>query len=120
MALSRMQLAQQQHQRRCGPLLAAAAPGAAAAPAAADAAAAAHSDAAATAGAAVVEPQMSWPARTRGAGEPRAADAGQEVTVCGWVDRDRNLGGLCFFDVRDHTGLLQVSHWFSLAAAVFI
>lgn len=26
------------------------------------------------------------------------------MTVCGWVDRYRNLGGLLFLDIRDHTG----------------
>lgn len=29
---------------------------------------------------------------------------GSPVTVCGWVDRYRNLGGLLFLDIRDHTG----------------
>lgn len=51
---------------------------------------------------------MSWPSRSHGAGDVTEADVGQEVTVCGWVDRNRNLGGLGFMDVRDHTGLLQV------------
>jgi aspartyl-tRNA synthetase len=51
---------------------------------------------------------MSWPARSHGAGTVTEADVGQEITVCGWVDRNRNLGGLGFMDVRDHTGLLQV------------
>jgi hypothetical protein len=92
----------------------------AAAPAAAAAAAAAaepappppadlEPDADSAAGAAaVLEPGLSWPARTRGAGELRAADAGAEVTLCGWVDRARDLGGLLFLDVRDHTGVAQV------------
>jgi aspartyl-tRNA synthetase len=51
---------------------------------------------------------MSWPSRSHGAGDVTEADVGQEVTVCGWVDRNRNLGGLGFMDIRDHTGLLQV------------
>jgi aspartyl-tRNA synthetase len=55
---------------------------------------------------------MVWPSRTHGAGELREADvdalAGQEVTLCGWVDRNRDMGGLVFLDVRDHTGLMQV------------
>jgi aspartyl-tRNA synthetase len=34
---------------------------------------------------------------------------GQEVTLCGWVDGYRNFGGVLFLDVRDHTGLVQVS-----------
>ncbi len=51
---------------------------------------------------------MSWPARSHGAGDVTEADVGKEITVCGWVDRNRNLGGLGFMDIRDHTGLLQV------------
>ena len=51
---------------------------------------------------------MSWPSRSHGAGDVTEADVGREVTVCGWVDRNRNLGGLGFMDIRDHTGLLQV------------
>lgn len=57
---------------------------------------------------------MSWPARSHGAGDVSKADIGQEITVCGWVDRNRNLGGLGFMDIRDHTGLLQV-RWRGLA-----
>jgi aspartyl-tRNA synthetase len=30
------------------------------------------------------------------------------VVLCGWVDKYRNLGGLLFLDIRDHTGLVQV------------
>ncbi|KAI8466369.1 MAG: aspartyl-tRNA synthetase [Monoraphidium minutum] len=85
-------------------------PRAAAAAPAADAAPAAAQDAPADAAglSTLVDAQMTWPARSHGAGALREADAGQEVTVCGWVDRNRNMGGLCFLDVRDHTGLLQV------------
>ncbi|HVF39965.1 MAG TPA: aspartate--tRNA ligase [Gemmatimonadaceae bacterium] len=43
------------------------------------------------------------------AGAFRAADAGAQVTVAGWVHRVRNLGGLVFIDVRDRAGLLQLS-----------
>lgn len=55
-----------------------------------------------------LEGPMSWPARSHGAGEVTEADVGKDITVCGWVDRNRNLGGLGFLDIRDHTGLLQV------------
>ena len=43
------------------------------------------------------------------AGALRAADAGTETTVAGWVHRVRNLGGIVFLDLRDRAGLLQVS-----------
>jgi aspartyl-tRNA synthetase len=33
---------------------------------------------------------------------------GQAVTLCGWVDRRRDLGGLIFLWLRDHTGIVQV------------
>ena len=41
-------------------------------------------------------------------GTPRAADAGTPMTVFGWVDRRRDLGGLIFLDLRDRSGILQV------------
>ena len=33
---------------------------------------------------------------------------GQTVTLCGWADVARNLGGICFIDLRDHEGIVQV------------
>src|SRR5690606_37274293 len=33
---------------------------------------------------------------------------GQSVTLCGWADVARNLGGVCFIDLRDHQGIAQV------------
>ncbi len=47
--------------------------------------------------------------RTHTCGELRAADAGQEVSLAGWVHRRRDQGGLVFLDVRDRYGLTQVS-----------
>ena len=33
---------------------------------------------------------------------------GQTVTLCGWADVARNLGGVCFIDLRDHQGIVQI------------
>ncbi len=45
--------------------------------------------------------------RTIYCGQVRPGDIGREVTVCGWVQRARNLGGLIFIDLRDRTGIVQ-------------
>lgn len=39
----------------------------------------------------------------------RMEQAGETLSVCGWVQRRRNLGGLIFVDLRDRSGLLQLS-----------
>jgi len=41
-------------------------------------------------------------------GELNAAHLDQEVTLCGWVHRRRDHGGVIFIDLRDHRGLVQV------------
>ncbi|PXW33735.1 UNVERIFIED_CONTAM: aspartyl-tRNA synthetase [Williamsia faeni] len=46
--------------------------------------------------------------RTQFAGSLRAANAGQTVTLTGWVARRRDHGGVIFIDLRDSTGLAQV------------
>ena len=41
-------------------------------------------------------------------GEVTEALDGQPVTLCGWVDRRRDLGGLIFIGLRDNAGIVQV------------
>ena len=47
--------------------------------------------------------------RTNYCGELRIEDAGKEVTLFGWCQRQRDLGNLIFIDLRDRTGLVQLS-----------
>ncbi|GLC42021.1 hypothetical protein PLESTF_000111700 [Pleodorina starrii] len=56
----------------------------------------------------IISSQLTWPSRSHGCGAVTSAEIGSRVTICGWVDRNRDMGGVQFFDVRDHTGLLQV------------
>ncbi|MDB6163576.1 MAG: aspartyl-tRNA synthetase, partial [Xanthomonadaceae bacterium] len=46
--------------------------------------------------------------RTHFCGLIDAALIGQTVTLCGWADVARDLGGLCFIDLRDHEGIVQI------------
>ncbi|MGJ0638177.1 aspartate--tRNA ligase [Xenorhabdus bovienii] len=46
--------------------------------------------------------------RTNYCGQLSLAHEGQKVTLCGWVNRRRDLGGLIFIDMRDLEGIVQV------------
>ena len=46
--------------------------------------------------------------RTKTCGELRLSDAGSRVTLAGWVQRVRKMGGMTFLDLRDRYGLTQV------------
>ena len=46
--------------------------------------------------------------RTCRCGELSAANVGENVTVMGWVQKQRNKGGIIFVDLRDRAGILQV------------
>lgn len=46
--------------------------------------------------------------RTNTCGELRLADSGKDVTLAGWVQRLRKMGGMTFIDVRDRYGITQI------------
>lgn len=46
--------------------------------------------------------------RTNTCGELRVSDVGKEVTLAGWVQRSRKMGGMTFVDIRDRYGLTQI------------
>ena len=57
--------------------------------------------------------------RTKYCGEFRSSDIGQRVVVNGWVQRQRDLGGLIFIDLRDRTGVVQLAFDDATDKAIF-
>ena len=46
--------------------------------------------------------------RTHMCGEITKKDLDKNITVCGWVQRRRDLGGVIFIHLRDRTGIIQL------------
>ena len=47
--------------------------------------------------------------RTHTCGELTLADLGKEISLCGWVQKSRDLGGMTFVDIRDRYGITQLA-----------
>ena len=57
--------------------------------------------------------------RTHYCNDLRITDKGANVTVCGWVQRNRDLGQLIFIDLRDRTGIVQLAFDDNTAKDIF-
>ena len=63
--------------------------------------------------------RMNGMKRTDYCGTLTKNDIGKEVVVCGWVQRQRDLGSLIFIDLRDRTGIIQLAFDEQTARDVF-
>lgn len=63
--------------------------------------------------------KMTGMKRTNYCAELDESFAGQKVTVCGWVQKMRDLGNLIFIDLRDRTGIVQLAFDDSTPRGVF-
>jgi len=57
--------------------------------------------------------------RTHRCAELNASNVGQQVTVMGWANKTRNLGGLIFVDLRDRSGIIQVAFTDEVSSEIF-
>ncbi len=56
--------------------------------------------------------------RTHTCGELTIINAGNKVTLCGWIQRSRDLGGMTFIDLRDRYGITQLAFNMDVNAAL--
>ena len=63
--------------------------------------------------------RMNGVKRTDYCGTLTRNDSGKRVVVCGWIQRQRDLGGLIFADLRDRTGIVQLAFDDNTDRAVF-
>ncbi|CAJ2676119.1 unnamed protein product [Trifolium pratense] len=56
-----------------------------------------------------INESLQWVTRTHFCGELSSNDVGKKVRICGWVALHRVHGGLTFLNLRDHTGIVQVT-----------